>query len=86
MILPGKNSKPFIDLRGSQGNALYIMGVAKNILKDLKRAGITTYADGDSFKELPSEANMMKEFMSSNYQNLINTFDKYFGEYCDLHT
>jgi hypothetical protein len=80
------SSKPFIDLQGSQGNAFYLMGVAKDILKQLKRAGITEYRDKNTNQNVPypSEKEIIAEFMSSDYENLINSFDKYFGEFCDL--
>lgn len=78
------NVKPSIDLSGSQGNAFYIMGVAKNLLKDLKRNNITEYMEENTMKPYPSEKEMMSEFMSSDYENLIQTFDKYFGQYVDL--
>ena len=66
--------KPVIDLMGTQGNAFAILGIAKNVHRDLKRQGI----------ELPDFKVIQSEMMASNYNNLINIFDKYFGDYVDL--
>lgn len=74
MIRPAKNNKPEIDLRGSQGNAFYIMATGKNLHKQLIRMGI----------ELPSWEEIQKDMMSSDYDHLCKVFDKHFGEYVDL--
>jgi hypothetical protein len=52
-----------IDLTGPQGNAFYILGVAKNLCKQV---GI----DSKPF---------LKEMMSGDYENLIKVFDDKFG-------
>ena len=52
-----------IDLTGPNGNAFYILGVAKNLCKQV----------GVDFKPL------MDEMMSGDYENLIEVFDKKFG-------
>ena len=52
-----------IDLTGPDGNAFYILGVAKNLCKQV----------GIDFKPL------MDEMMSGDYENLIEVFDKKFG-------
>jgi len=52
-----------IDLTGPQGNAFYLLGTANNLAKQL----------GVSGKEI------MEEMKSGDYENLVNTFDKYFG-------
>jgi hypothetical protein len=74
LIRPSKNNKPEIDLRGSQGNAFYIMGTGKDLHKQLTRVGI----------ELPSWAEIQKDMMSSDYDHLCKVFDKYFGDHVDL--
>lgn len=74
MIRPAKNNKPEIDLRGSQGNAFYIMGTGKDLHRQLTRSGI----------ELPPWNEIQSDMMSSNYDHLCAVFDKYFGEYVDL--
>jgi hypothetical protein len=73
MIRP-KDKKPEIDLRGTQGNAFYIMGTAKDLHKRLTKMGI----------ELPAWGEIQKDMMSSDYNNLISVFDKHFGDYVDL--
>ena len=52
-----------IDLTGPDGNAFYILGVAKNLCKQV----------GVDFKPI------MDEMMSGDYENLIEVFDKKFG-------
>lgn len=57
-----------IDLTGPEGNALVLLGYAKNLAKQL---------DFDFEK-------IQTEMTSSDYENLIQVFDKYFGEYVIL--
>ena len=57
------NGKIEIDLTGPQGNAYYILGVAKNLCKQV----------GVDFKPI------MDEMTSGDYENLIEVFDKKFG-------
>ena len=57
-----------IDLTGPQGNAFYLMGFAQ---KNARKFGL----DGSS---------ILEEMKSGDYENLITTFDKYFGEYVIL--
>ena len=52
-----------IDLTGPQGNAYYILGVAKNLCKQV----------GVPFEPI------MKEMTSGDYENLIKVFDDKFG-------
>ena len=61
-------AKPEIDLSGPQGNAFVLMGYAKQYAKQL----------GMDFGPIH------KEMMSGDYENIVQTFDKYFGEYVDL--
>ena len=58
-----------IDLTGPQGNAFYLLGTAKNLSNQL---GL------DSNK-------VMDEMKSGDYDNLVNTFDKYFGSIVTLY-
>ena len=60
--------KQVIDLTGPQGNAFFMLGTASNLCRQL---------DID-------EASVLEEMKSGNYENLINTFDKYFGSIIDL--
>ena len=57
-----------IDISGPKGNAYYLLGTAKVFAKQL---GL----DAEAIEE---------EMRSSDYENLITVFDKYFGEYVDL--
>ena len=56
-------SEPVIDLTGPQGNAFFLLGTAKNLAHQLD-------LDADAITE---------EMRSSDYENLITVFDKYFG-------
>lgn len=58
-----------IDLTGPQGNAFYLLGTANNLAKQLGLNG----------KEI------MEEMKSSDYENLINVFDNYFGNIVTLY-
>jgi len=60
--------KPVLDLTGPDGNAYAILGYASNFSKQLNL----------NYEEI------RKEMTSSDYENLIEVFDKYFGEYIDL--
>lgn len=74
MIKSKVNRKLSIDLSGTQGNAFYVIGVGKDLHKQLVKLGA----------ELPAWKDIQTEMMSKGYENLIQTFDKYFGNYCDL--
>ena len=52
-----------IDLRGSQGNAYFLLGLAQNLAKQL---------------ELDPKP-ILEEMKSSDYENLIKVFDMHFG-------
>ena len=58
-----------IDLTGPQGNAFYLLGTAKNLAKQLGLNGIE----------------IMEEMKSSDYENLIEVFDKNFGSIVTLY-
>lgn len=57
-----------IDITGSQGNAFVIMGYAQQYAKQL----------GMNSKPI------IDEMMSGDYENLLEVFDKHFGDYVDL--
>jgi hypothetical protein len=57
-----------IDLSGPDGNAFVLMGYATRYARDLGLDGKAITA----------------EMRSGDYENLLNVFDKYFGEYVDL--
>lgn len=68
-MIKKKTSRPMvIDLTGPQGNAYFLLGTAKNVAKQL---------------ELDSDL-ITQEMMSGDYENLIEVFDRYFGEYIIL--
>lgn len=58
-----KNSKIVVDLTGPQGNAFYLLGLAKKLCKD-----------NDGVWDIVS-----KQMQSGDYEHLVATFDKYFG-------
>jgi hypothetical protein len=70
MILQ-KQSKGFIeiDLTTPQGNVFYLLGVAKTLCQGL----------GISFSEVK------QKMCSSDYENAINVFDNYFGDFVILY-
>jgi hypothetical protein len=67
------HTKKVIDLQGTQGNALALIGIAKDLHKQLK-----------NIIDLPDFKIIQSEMMSSNYDNLIKIFDKYFGNFVDI--
>jgi len=58
-----------IDLTGPNGNAFYLIGTAKKLAKQL---GLDTDA-------------IQTEMMSGNYEHLVSTFDKHFGDFVTLY-
>ena len=65
------NGPIVIDLTGPDGNAFVLMGKAKGLAKQL---GYDPIAQQD----------IITEMMSGSYDELVNTFDKYFGDYVIL--
>ena len=62
-------SEIVLDLTGPDGNAFNLIGTASRLAKQL---GL----DKDAIQ---------KEMMNGNYENLINVFDKHFGEFVTLY-
>ena len=60
--------KRVVDLTGQDGNAFVLLGIAKGLCKQL---------------EIEDEF-ILEDMRSSDYEQLINTFDMYFGDYVDL--
>ena len=60
--------KRVIDLTGSDGNAFFLLGTAKNLCKQL---------------EIEDDI-ILDDMKSGDYEHLINTFDNYFGDLIDL--
>ena len=63
-----ENRQVIIDLTGPEGNAFNLLALANNFAKQLD-------LDGDA---------IMKEMQSSDYENLVQVFDKYFGDFVIL--
>lgn len=63
-----ENRQVIIDLTGPDGNAFNLLALANNFAKQLD-------LDGDA---------IMKEMQSSDYENLVQVFDKYFGDFVIL--
>ena len=66
----------YIDLRGPDGNAFAIMGICGKIYKqipDLKKAMYPI--------ENKSFADIVNEMTSGEYEDLLETAEKYFGDY-----
>jgi len=68
MIRDKVASTPIIDLTGPQGNAFFLMGQAGQYARQL---GL----DGDM---------IIAEMKSGNYENLVQVFDRHFGDYVIL--
>ncbi len=61
-------AKPTIDLAGPGGNAYALLGAARSLARQL---GLDAKA-------------ITAEMMASDYENLIQVFDRHFGDYVDL--
>ena len=62
------DSEITIDLTGPDGNVFVLMGKAKGFARDLD-------LDGNK---------IINEMMSSDYENAVQVFDKYFGSFVTL--
>lgn len=69
------NEERVIDLRGPSGNAHVILGMAANLADQLKEIDPEKY-DKDR---------IIKEMTSSDYKNLVLTFEKYFGDFVKIY-
>jgi len=63
-----QNREIVIDLTGPEGNAFVLLGTARNLAKQLSK-------DPKAITE---------EMMSGDYENLLNVFDREFGDYVIL--
>lgn len=61
-----------IDLQGPKGNAFDLMAIAENIGRQLK---------------VPKEKRdaIQKDMMSSDYDHLVATLEKHYGDYIDIY-
>lgn len=64
-----EKSKIEIDLTGPDGNAFYLLGMARKL-------AIKLNLDGEA---------ICNEMKTGDYENLLKVFDKYFGEYVTLY-
>jgi len=58
-----------IDLTGPQGNAFFLLGTARNLAKQL---GLNS-------------SEILDEMKSGDYENLLEVFDSYFGDFVKLY-
>ncbi len=65
-----------VEMNGPMGNAHGLLGIASKLHK--KFSGVDTDLRNVTFEKIESD---MKK---SNYDNLVETFTDYFGEYTDL--
>ena len=67
-----ENYGPYvIDLTGPQGNAFVLLGYAKQFGRQLRMSSAEV-------------EKIVYQMQSGDYENLINVFDKYFGEFVIL--
>jgi len=71
MIREKNKNRIVIDLTGPQGNAFFLLGQVKSI-GEYRRFTSTKIK------------NICDEMTSGDYENLIEVFDKYFGDYVIL--
>ena len=64
-----RNRPREIDLTGPDGNAFVLLGIAKRWARDL---GL-------------DHGSILDEMMAGDYDNLVNVFEKYFGDYVILY-
>lgn len=70
-MIKKKSEREFleIDLTGPDGNAFVLLGYAKGLCRSLK----IDYVE------------VKKEMISGDYESLVSTFERYFGEYVILY-
>jgi hypothetical protein len=66
---PKRQKRIEIDLSGPDGNAWVLMGLACRLSRQLSL----------------NEVEIIREMKESDYENLIQVFDKYFGNYVTLY-
>lgn len=66
-----RSSTPTIDLRGPEGNALVLLGLASRTMRGL---------DYDDVRA----DEIIAEMGSGDYFNLVEVFEREFGEYFDI--
>ena len=66
------SSEITIDLTGPEGNAFVLLGYAKRYAKQLGMNGVEAEA-------------IVHEMMQGDYENLLDVFDREFGDYVTLY-
>ena len=76
-----------IDLSGPDGNVFYLIGLARKLAKQLKiEIPGADVMEGLGIIETQDPAQWIQEqMMSGDYENAIQVFDRYFGEYVILY-
>ena len=72
MIVKKQNKGIEIDLTGPQGNAFFLLGTASKLGRQLGW-------NSDDIQIL------LRQMKQGDYENLVNTFDKYFGDFVTLY-
>lgn len=75
--------KLILDLTDSQGNAFCILGTAQSLCKKLYPYFLHEDLKGFSSVEEVIDK-VIKEMEASDYENLVQVFDKYFGKFVTL--
>lgn len=86
-----------IDLSGPDGNAYVLMGYARSLAKQIFKEGMVEREErlkDNAIRELMDLPDMtsdwmtkqiLDEMMESDYENLLEVFDKYFGSFVILY-
>ena len=69
-----ETNKIIVDLTGQDGNAFCLIKLASDLCKKLKNENKLNY----------NFDNIYKQMTSGDYENLVQTFDKYFGSFVIL--
>jgi hypothetical protein len=65
-----RKDKLEIDLTGPDGNAFFLMGTARGLIKELNKLRGNKYLDEDG---------IMADMMSGDYEHLLEVMEKHFG-------
>ena len=68
--LKEKPNKIEIDLSGPQGNAFYLLGVTKDLCKQMNKL---------TGEETLNAEEIMSDMKSGNYEHLLDVMEKHFG-------
>ena len=82
MIVSRRNKperKIEIDLAGPEGNAFALLGIASNLYKQITRNDEFPFTDKEGNRK--SHDDIQNEMKASDYDNLVATLDKYFGDF-----